>query len=319
MSQLLGVADGALQQGLTFGIGATGVALSLRSLRFPDLTSDGSFLLGATAFGATVTSGLAWPFALGVALIAGAGAGITTAAIHHVAGVNRLLSGILTSMICYSVGFWFLSGRPNIGIENRATPYTAAERLDATASWAGGDLHLAQLGVSALFVAAVVAGLWVLLGSQWGLVLRATGQDESLVTSLGRAPSRYRTMGLTIANGLVGLAGGLVAARQGFADVNMGPGSIVIFIASLVLGEELVRRVLPLRQDSVPARLLAPLAGCIAYYGIFLGILRASIAGLLPVGIRPTDLRLISAILIVSVVFWRSRRSQDGAADALPL
>lgn len=314
---LFGLLDGAVQQGVTLGVGTVGVAVALRCLRYPDLTSDGSFLLGAVTFGSILAHAVPWPIAMVAATAAGGATGALTALVHHRGGTSRLLSGLLTSMICYSVGFWVLDGRPNVGLIGRTTVFSAAERWDA-ATFTNASLHPATVAVALLFAAAVAGALAVVLRSEWGLVLRATGYDERRVVALGRSATAYRTAGLVLANALVGTAGGLMASRQGFADVNMGPGAIVTFIASMVLGEELLRTLWPALRDNVRLP-TAPIVGCVLYNLIFLAILQASISGWLPVVIRPTDLKLIAAGIIIVLVFVRSVRAPGAVHDVLPL
>lgn len=318
MNPIAGLFDVAIQQGLTLGIGTVGVAVALRCLRYPDLGSDGSFLLGAVTFGGALVNEATWPIALLVAMLVGGAAGALTSAIHHWGGTSRLLSGLLTSMICYSIGFWVLNGRPNVGLIGRTTAFSLAERWDADTPLAGASFHPWQIAVALLFATAVVGGLTVLLRSEWGLVVRATGYDERRVTALGRSAPGYRTAGLIAANALVALAGGLMASRQGFADVNMGPGAIVTFIASMVLGEEVLRILWPTARETTRLA-VAPVAGCILYNLIFLTILQSGVSGWLPIAIRPTDLKLVAAVTIIVLMFLRSGRNRGTVNEVLPL
>ena len=314
---VLGLFDNALVQAASYGIAVLGVVLALRVLRYPDLTADGSFLLGATAFAGALTAGTGWPVAALAAVAAGCLAGLATAAIHTLVRVNKLLSGILTSMVCYSLAFRILSGRPNVSILDYRTPYAAASDADRVGRFIELGLHPLSLGLGLLVLGVVCAGVWMLLRSEFGLVLRATGSRPSLVERAGRRPARYVTVGLAVANGLVGLAGAAVTARQGFVDVNMGVGVIIVLIAALVLGEETLRHVWRrVGTSAIGGRVAAAVFGTLLYYLLYLGILRASLAGILPIDIRPTDLKMLSAAMVVAVILVRVR-SQNIEEDPL--
>jgi len=307
MDQLLSVLDNALLQGLSYGIAVVGVAIAFRVLKYPDLTADGSFLMGAAVFGAGLTSGWGWGIAAMAAAAAGAVAGATTALLHTKASVNRLLSGILTAMMCYSIAFWVMSGRSNIRLPDDATMFSAAEQVDMTGMWAASGAHLATLGVSLVIAAVVVISVWAILRSEFGVILRAAGENEALVEGLGRRPQRYHTIGLILANALVGLSGCLIAGRQGFSDVNMGFGVIITLVAALVIGEEVVRLVGLDPARSLLGRAVSGVVGACVYFFLYLLILRASILHWIPVRIQPTDLKLMSALIVVVFVQLRGR------------
>lgn len=321
MNQLVSLLDNALLQGLGYGIAVLGLAISFRVLRYPDLTADGSFLLGAAAFGAILVSGLGWATAIVGSVVTGVLAGAVTALLHAGAGVNRLLSGILTTMISYSLAFRVLSGRSNLSLDSRSTPFSLAEALDAKWDGFGLSVHATSLAISLGVAAAAAFVVLGLLKSELGIVLRATGENESLISSLGRRPKYYHALGLALANGLIGLTGGLVAARQGFADVNMGVGIIITLAAALVIGEELMRLVGLNPAVSILGRVIAPVVGACLYFFLYLLVLRASILGWIPLRIRPTDLKMMSALIVVAVVLVRTHAGkQTGQRDeVLPI
>ena len=336
LEQLVSVLDNALLQGLGYGVAVVGVAIAFRVLKYPDLTADGSFLMGASVFGAMLAAGCWWLPAMIAAVAAGAVAGCVTAGLHTTLGVNRLLSGILTAMMCYSIAFWVMSGRSNIQISDTPTMFSVAlaaatgteAGVDATpqAKRAARDARRRQTHLRAVVVLAVIAGLVVaavyfLLQSDLGIVLRATGENEPLVESLGRHPRRYQTLGLALANGLVGLSGCLIVARQGFTDVNMGFGVIITLVAALVIGEEIVRLARLDPAQSLLGRAASGVLGAFVYFLLYLLIVRASILGWLPVRIQPTDLKLMSALIVVLFVVLRnrSRSSTPESAEVLPI
>lgn len=320
MDLLLGILDNALLQGLSYGVAVMGIAVAFRVLRYPDLTADGSFLLGACTFGVLIQQDLWWPVAALGSIAAGAAAGLLTAVLQAQVRINRLLTGILTSMICYSLAFHVLSGKPNISMLDAATMFSWAAGFDRR--WGTFDLNLHPM---TLTVATSIAGLlalllFVLLRSELGVVLRAAGENQSLVEEMGRRPSRYYAFGLALANGLVGLSGALVAGRQGFVDVNMGVGIIIGLVASLVIGEDVLHLAGIRFATGLSGKVLAPLAGCFAYYLLFLLILRASIEEWIPLRIQPTDLKLLSAVVVIIVIGIRARSSRNGTSEeVLPI
>jgi putative tryptophan/tyrosine transport system permease protein len=252
-------------------------------------------------------------------MLAGAGAGLVTGILYSKVGINRLLSGILTTMMAYSIAFHILSGRSNIGLLDVTTAFSWAEIYDQQYAGAGfAAVHPASVFVSLLIVVVAVSALLVLLRSNFGLLLRATGGNAMLVESLGRSPAGLTLVGLALSNALIALAGAMVTSRQGFADVNMGTGVVIMLIASVVIGEEISRR---LRLDparGLSAKFCAPILGAFAYFFLYLLILRASIVGWLPFQVQPTDLRFLSAVVLITAIALRGRTSRSLADEALP-
>ena len=310
---MLGLLDSALLQGVFYGVAAIGVAIAFRVLRYPDLTADGAFVLGAASFAAAMLT-LAWPWwaALAVAVGAGGLAGLATGLIHQVAGVNRLLSGILTTMICYSLSFRILSNRGNRSVQGVETPLNWAASFDRSGGMTGIGLHPATLLLGVVTVGFVVLVVRFLFRSEWGLVFRATGSNASLVDRYGLNSKRYMLAGLFLANALVAVSASMIVARDGFVDVNMGIGIIIVLIAALVIGEQILYWVAPqVANHAVWGPIGAALTGTFLYYLLYLIVLRASVRGILPLGILPTDLRMLSAILVVLMVLVRSRSGRQ--------
>mgnify|MGYP003626292535 CR=1 FL=1 len=316
MRDLLSLIDNALLQGLGYGLAVLGIALAFRVLRYPDLTADGSFVLGAVTFAAIVSAGGGWLSATAAAMAAGALAGLITAGLYKTFGVSRLLTGILTAMIAYSLAFRILGGQSNIGIRDAETAFSLLAPWDQVigATW---GLHLGQVATSLIVAALILLAARVLLRSEVGLLMRSSGANPALVDQLNRSHGTYQIIGLAFANTLVALAGVMVTARQGFADVNMGLGVIINLVAALVIGEEIMRRVSGGRPMKLIYRLLTPFIGGIAYFLLYLLILRASIRGWIPIQIQPTDLKMLSAIVVIAVVALR--RARPGSEQILPL
>jgi putative ABC transport system permease protein len=297
-----------LLQALTFGIAGVGVAIVFRVVRYPDLTADGSFMLGGAVFAASLANGLQWSVAMLLSLLAGGAAGALTAALNSKFGVGRLLSGILTTMICYSIAFHLLNGRPSAGLSANETMFASNPAIDAESL---------VLIVAAVFAGLVILAVWHLLRSELGLLLRATGANARLVADLGRSTAGLTAVGLAVGNGLVAMSAALVSGQQGFVDINLGTGIVVTLIASLVLGEEIVQSLPRGLRTLFLTRTIAPFLGAAIYFLAYLLIVRASLMGWLPISIEPTDLKLLSAALVILVVALR--RQRDGSEDLLPL
>lgn len=265
-----------LEQGFLFGIMVLGVFLSFRVLRVPDLTVDGSFPLGG-AVAASLIAGGAPPLpATLAALGAGMVAGGCTGLLHARMRMSALLAGILTMTALYSVNLRIM-GRPNVPLLRLPT------LLDTVAGLGAG--RLAALVLFVVAAAAVGAALYWFLRTEMGLALRATGDNEVMAVSAGIEVGWAKTVGLAIANGLVALSGALAAQYQGFADVNMGLGTIVAGLASVILGEALVR----------PRRLTSALAAAVLGSVVY----RGAIAAALELGLDPGDLKLATALLVM--------------------
>lgn len=317
----------ALLQGLTYGPAVLGIVIAFRVLRYPDLTPDGSYIIGAALYASLIVAGYSPWFATVVSTLGGAACGVLTAALHYAAGVNRLLSGILSSMICYSLAFRVLGKRSNVPLLTTRSIFDGAASWDkalrssdaAGAHWWGStSLALASLAMLTIIAFVVALLLLLVFRSDLGLALRASGANVAFLRGVGRRPGLYVTLGLTIANACVALSAALAAARQGFADVNGGVGIVVVLIAALVFGEEITRRVFRASMRPMHWRFAAALIGAFAYYLSYLFILRASIRSWIPVSVQPTDLKMLSAVLI-AILYASRRKSMRAADELLPL
>ena len=308
---MLSLVDNAALQGLSYGCAVLGVMLAFRILRYPDLTPDGSFLLGSTTYAAVLSAGYPSSIALVFAFCMGSLAGVLTSLFHAWIGINRLLSGILTTMIAYSVAFRVLNGRPNVGLIRYPGLFSWFKVFDGLTWSKAFGIHLGQLLVC-LIVSSFVAGfLLYLLRTEWGLLLRATGNNSDLVSEIERSPIVFQTQGLAIANGIVALSAAVISDRQGFADINMGTGVIITLVAALIIGEGLIRLFQSETHNLLLMRILSSFLGCFVYYLLYLLILRASIRGWLLVEVKPTDLRMLSALVVIVVVALRARNQES--------
>src|SRR6266508_564731 len=279
---------GAVALGLAFAAMALGVYLTFRVLSFPDLTVDGSFPLGA-AVSAVLIAKLGWAacLTLPAAGLAGALAGITTALLATRLKINGLLAGILVSIALWTVNLRIMGDRSNVpllGVDTVISPVAPqttdiAKALNVSSTDIGGVIVFAALATGL-----GVALVWF-LHTELGLALRATGDNERMIRALGTDTDALKLLGLGIANALVALSGALVAHYQGFADVSTGLGMIVAGLASLIIGETL------LRPRGVGSTVLAVILGVIAY--------RLVIAAALFVGLGPTDMRLVTSVIVI--------------------
>lgn len=269
----------SVYEGLSYAFVALGVYITFRVLAFPDLTVDGSFPLGAAVTGVLIINGINPWVATIIAFLSGAGAGIITGLLNTKLRINALLAGILMMVALYSINL-LIMGRSNIPLLRETSIF------DNVAGWLGmrPSVVLSIIFCGTLVVLTLLLLNWF-LRTEIGLALRATGDNEQMVRGLGTSTDMTTILGVSISNGFVALAGALIAQNQGFADVGMGIGMIVMGLASVIIGEGLFR------PRGVSSVLLAVVGGTFAYR-LFLGIaLRA--------GLPPSNLKLITAGLVI--------------------
>lgn len=284
---------GATTIGLILALLALGVYLSFRIFNFPDITADGSITLGASVTATLLVHH--WPpwLATSAGFVAGTIAGTTTGVLHTKFKINGLLSGILVMTALYSVNLHIM-GKSNVPLLNETTLASQLESLCQKVFHLPGDLNVFGWSVSARDAAMLtgITGLVVLLGSMLylffrtnlGTAMRATGDNQQMIRALGVSVDFIIILGLAISNGMIALAGSLLAQYQGFADVQMGIGMIVWGLASVIIGEALVgsRRIGLLITGAVMGSVLFRLLVAIA----------------LRWGLNPNDLKLITAAFV---------------------
>ena len=278
----------ALLQGLVYSFMVLGVFLTFRVLDFPDLTVDGSLPLGAAVTASLIVNGHSPLMATAAGVGAGVCAGLVTGFLHVLLKSGdgdstnygpKLLAGILTMTALYTVNLRIM-GRSN-------TPLLGVKVIFDKI----GDLFsVSMIGwniIIALAVLAIVVKYFLdwLLHTEFGLTLQATGDNEQMIRALGTNTNFTRIVGLAVSNGLVALTGSLVAQQQGFADVGMGIGTIVAGLAGVIMGEVIFG------TRSISWVLFSAIGGSIVY--------RLLIAVSLRLGIAPTDLKLLTAVLVV--------------------
>lgn len=273
---------GTLEQSFIFAIMVLGVYLSYKILDFPDMTVDGSFPLGGAVASAILIKGGNPILALVVATICGAIAGLITGMIHVKLKVPNLLAGIIVMTGLYSVNLRIM-GKSNI-------PLFSVKHL-----FNGNMIPIVTL-VILLILAKITIDY--LLKTKFGFALKALGDNETLVISLGIDEKKLKIYGLMIANSFVALSGAILAQYQGFADVGMGTGTIITGLASIIIGEAIFKK------RSFISMSMTVILGTIIY--------RTIIAMSLKLGMNASDLKLITSILVVGIIFLKEKKSLLG-------
>ena len=262
-----------IEQSLIFAIMVLGVYISFRILNFPDMTVDGTFPLGAAISAKLLTLGVNPYFTLLVALVAGAVAGAVTGLIHVKLKVKDLLAGILVMTALYSVNLRVM-GKSNIPLFEEDNIFNTEYSMMIT---------IVVLILISKFL------LDYLLKTKFGFALKALGDNENLIVSLGLNEEKYKIYGLMIANAFVAFSGAVLAQYQGFADVGMGTGIIVIGLASIIIGDTLFGKRRKLAGTTIV------IIGSILYRGV--------IAVTLSMGMDASDLKLITSVIVI-VILW---------------
>lgn len=262
-----------IEQSLIFAIMVLGVYISFRILNFPDMTVDGTFPLGAAISAKLLTLGVNPYLTLLVALISGAAAGAVTGLIHVKLKVKDLLAGILVMTALYSVNLRVM-GKSNIPLFEEDNIFNTEYSMMIT---------IVVLILISKFL------LDYLLKTKFGFALKALGDNENLIVSLGLNEEKYKIYGLMIANAFVAFSGAVLAQYQGFADVGMGTGIIVIGLASIIIGDTLFGKRRRLAGTTIV------IIGSILYRGV--------IAVTLSMGMDASDLKLITSVIVI-VILW---------------
>ncbi len=223
---------GAVSQGVLWSVMALGVYITFRLLDIADLSVDGTFALGGVTTAVLIVKGMNPILALVIATLAGMLAGLVTGLLHTKLGIPAILAGILTMISCYSINLRIAGGASNTPLLKADTVMSFLNDLFPALSKTATSLI-----IGLILTAAVVAFLYWFFGTEMGSALRATGNNERMIRALGVNTDTMKNIGLVISNGFVALSGGVVAQSQKYADVGMGTGTIVIGLASIVIGE----------------------------------------------------------------------------------
>jgi putative ABC transport system permease protein len=281
---------GAIEIGLVFGLVGLGVFLSFRVLNFPDLTVDGSFPLGAAVCATLIVSGVNPWLATLAAIIAGAGAGLVTALLNLRFNILHLLASILTMIALYSINLRIM-GKPNVAVIGDPTIIKQLAFIGLTNPQLKPLIAAVMVGVALFLVIRFLA-------SDYGLAMRATGANPRMARAMGVDTRQATYVGMALSNALVALAGALFAQMNGYADVTMGTGVIVVGLAAVILGEAIcgTRSIVVWAIGCIIGSLIYRLAVAFALNAQFLGL-------------TSSDLNLVTAVLVAVALILPGARN----------
>jgi len=290
MSAFISSLPGAAAQGIIWGIMAIGVYITYKILDIADLTVDGSFGTGGAVMVVCMTSGMNISLSMLLAFLAGCLAGLLTGIFHTKFGIPAILAGILTQLALYSVNLRIMSGSANMPLS--VMKYNLLLSLRKIPK---------SIFVAGIFVLVLIALLYWFFGTELGHSLRATGCNQAMARTNGIHTERNKILGLMLSNGIVALAGSLLTQYQGFADINMGRGAIVIGLAAVIIGEVVFGKLF----KNFALRLLGVVFGGIIYYAV--------ITLVLSLGLNANDMKLFSALVVavfLGVPYWKKQLLQ---------
>ena len=289
MSGFLASLPGACAQGIIWGIMAVGVYLTFKVLDLADLPVDGSFGTGGAVLVVGTIAGMNIWLAMLLAFLAGCIAGLVTGILHTKFGIPAILAGILTQLALYSVNLRIMSGRANVALNIDEYGILVSLRYIPKSILVGGAFALVIIGL-----------LYWFFGTELGAGVRATGCNEAMARANGINTGFNKVLGLVLSNGIVALSGGLLAQYQGFADINMGRGAIVIGLAAVIIGDVIFGKLF----KNFALRLLAAVLGGVIYYIVIQLVLQ--------MGLNANDLKLFSALVValfLGVPYWKGQLS----------
>lgn len=302
MMSFLSALPGAAAQGIIWGLMAIGVYITFRVLDVADLTVDGSMGTGGAVLVMCATSGMNIYVSMIIAFLAGCIAGLATGIFHTVFGIPAILSGILTQLALYSINLRILGNKANQSINVMNYDLIVSLR------------NITQSIIVGLVVVFIfIAILYWFFGTELGHSIRATGNNQAMARANGINTNVNKIIGLVLSNGIVALSGALLAQYQGFADVNMGRGAIVIGLAAVIIGEVIFGKLF----KNFALRLVACVIGGVIYYVVITFVLR--------LGLNANDLKLFSALVValfLGVPYWKNKiaakkvKRNGGAANA---
>lgn len=267
----------AISQGILWGVLSLGLFISFRILNIADMTTEGSFPLGASVAVVAILNGVNPYLAILLAMVSGMLAGLVTGILITVCKIPSLLAGILTMTALLSINLRIM-GRPNLNILNNDTVFSFLNNLSLPSNF---SIIIVGLLITTLLIFVML----IFFKTELGQSLIATGDNEKMAVSLGISTKIMTILGLMISNGIIAFAGGLIAQNNGFADVNSGLGVIVIALAAIIIGEVVFG------ESTFLERLVYTIYGAIIYRLLLVGVLKLQV-------IEANDFKLVSALII---------------------
>lgn len=260
---------GIIQQSLIFSIAVMGIYITYKILKFADLSADGSFALGASVSAILITKGMNPFISLGFSMLAGALAGVVTGLLNVKLKIQDMLSSILVMVGLYSINLRVMMGKANLPLFNQESIFT--------------DRNILLMVCIITFICAVFFTLF--FKTKLGYLLKGIGDNENMITSLGINTGCIKIFALSLSNAFIALSGGILAQYQGFSDIKMGTGTMIMGLASIIIGYNVFRKM------SFSNSSIFCIVGTLLY--------RTSIALSLRIGFNPSDLNLISSIIVM--------------------
>lgn len=299
LNSLLNALPGAIAQGMIWGILSIGVYLTYKILNTSDLTVDGSIATGGAVCVMLLRASVNPWLAMLISVLAGMVAGFMTGMLHTKFGIPTILSGILTQLALYSVNLRILENKSNQAISVDKYSLLVSQRHVRELSWGNPIILLAVV------ILLSIATLYWFFGTEKGCAIRAVGANPNMARAQGVNTNSAVVLGLMLSNGLVALAGALLAQYQGAADVGMGRGAIVIGLAACIVGEVVFGKL----YFNFSLALLSTVFGSIIYYAV--------IQIVLMLGLNTNDLKLFSALIValfLAVPYWKSKMHHSAIA-----
>ncbi|MBQ8556473.1 MAG: ABC transporter permease [Clostridia bacterium] len=301
LPKLLNQIPGAAAQGLIWGIMAIGVYITYRILDVADLTVDGSIATGGAVAAMLIINGWSFWSAMCVAFLFGMLAGLVTGIFHTSMGIPAILSGILTQLALYSINLRIMLGKANTAVSVNKYEMLVSSRYVRELS-----LENPMFPLIIITVLLVIVMYWF-FGTEYGSSLRATGSNQAMSRAQGINTESNKVFGLMLSNGIVSFSGALLTQYQGYADVNMGRGAIVIGLAAVIIGEVVFGKLKPMR--GIAGKLLAVSMGAIIYYLV--------IQVVIWMGLNTNDLKMLTALVVAMFLafpHWKAKLAARKAA-----
>ena len=299
IAKLFNALPGAVSQGVIWGLMAIGVYITYKILDIADLTVDGSIATGGAVAAMLIISGYNVWFALLIAFLVGMLAGLATGIFHTFMGIPAILSGILTQLALYSINLRIMGGKANVAVSVNKYSLLVSSR---NARVLGLDNPIFPL---LIFTAVLIVALYWFFGTERGCSLRATGANANMARAQGINTNFDKVIGLMLSNGIVALSGALLTQYQGFADVQMGRGAIVIGLAAVIIGEVVFSKIF----HNFALKLLSVSIGAVIYYAV--------IQVVLWMGLNTNDLKMLTALVValfLAIPYWKNRFFSKGGA-----